>query len=98
MPAGGIDHITIKGFKSIKSVEKLKLGPISVLIGPNGSGKSNFVEVFSFLHAIQEGRLQHYVRRAGGADTLLHFRTRVSETLMIGAWKTFANDTLTYYP
>ena len=39
-----LDYITVKGFKSIDSIEKLELGPLTVLIGPNGSGKSNFVE------------------------------------------------------
>ena len=33
-----LDWITIKGFKSIKNVERLKLNPINLLIGPNGSG------------------------------------------------------------
>ena len=48
-----LDWITIKGFKSIKNVERLKLNPINLLIGPNGSGKSSFIEVFSFLRAIR---------------------------------------------
>ena len=46
-----LNSITIKGFKSIASVEKLELRAINVLIGPNGSGKSNFIGVFSFLHS-----------------------------------------------
>jgi AAA15 family ATPase/GTPase len=48
-----LDYITIKGFKSIASLEKAALKPINVIIGPNGSGKSNFVGVFSFLNAIR---------------------------------------------
>ena len=68
-----LETITVKGFKSIASIENLKLGPINVLIGPNGSGKSNFIQVFSFLHAIRDGQLQDYVARAGGADRLLYF-------------------------
>ncbi|TWT71515.1 AAA family ATPase [Crateriforma conspicua] len=68
-----LDFITIRGFKSIANCEKLKLAPINVVIGPNGSGKSNFIEVFSFLHAIREGMLQNYVGKAGGADRVLHF-------------------------
>lgn len=67
-----LDSITVKGFKSIASIEDLKLGPINVLIGANGSGKSNFIEVFSFLNAIREGRLQRYVAKAGGAEKVLH--------------------------
>ena len=81
MPA--LDNITIKGFKSIGSIENLKLGPINVLIGPNGSGKSNFIEVFSFLREITSDRLKDYVNRAGGADKILHFGSRTTEELII---------------
>lgn len=78
-----LDTITIKGFKSIASVEKLKLGAINVVIGSNGSGKSNFIGVFAFLHAIREGHLQDYVIKAGGADKVLHFGAKVTKTLQI---------------
>ena len=76
-----LDTITVKGFKSIASIEKLKLGAINVLIGPNGSVKSNFIGVFSFLHAIREGQLQDYVARAGGADKVLHFGAKVTQAI-----------------
>src|SRR5271169_489583 len=78
-----LDFITVKGFKSIASLEKLALGPINVLIGANGSGKSNFIGVFSFLLAVREGHLQNYVRRAGGAEQLLHFGSRVSQEIEV---------------
>jgi len=78
-----LDSITVKGFKSIASVDGMELGPINVLIGPNGSGKSNFIEVFSFLHAIRAGHLQSYVVRAGGADKLLHFGSKVTKQMTI---------------
>lgn len=71
----------MKGFKSIALVEKLRLEPINVLIGPNGSGKTNFIEVFAFLHAIRDGRLQEYVTRAGGAERLLHYGSKVTAEL-----------------
>jgi predicted ATPase len=83
MNAPELDYITVKGFKSIASVEKLALGPINVLVGPNGSGKSNFVGVFSFLHAIREGRLQDYVRKAGGAEQVLHFGSKVTSEIRL---------------
>jgi predicted ATPase len=83
MNAPELDYITVKGFKSIASVEKLALGPINVLVGPNGSGKSNFVGVFSFLHAIREGRLQDYVRKTGGAEQLLHFGSKVTSEIRL---------------
>jgi predicted ATPase len=76
-----LDYITVKGFKSIASLDEMKLGPINVLIGPNGSGKSNFIEVFSFLHAIRAGHLQEYVVRAGGADRILHFGSKVTKQI-----------------
>lgn len=78
-----LDYITVKGFKSISSIEKLELRPVNVVIGPNGSGKSNFIGVFSFLHAIREGRLQDYVRKAGGAEQLLHFGSKKTEEISI---------------
>jgi len=81
MPSNALDYITIKGFKSIASIEKLKLGPINLLIGANGSGKSNFIGAFSFLHAIREGRLRDYVTVAGGSEKLLHFGSKTTKEL-----------------
>ena len=78
-----LDHVTVQGFRSIKFIEKLGLRPLTVLIGANGSGKSNFIGVFSFLNALREGRLKEYVVRAGGADKVLHYGSRVTEHLEI---------------
>ncbi|MBR9985703.1 MAG: AAA family ATPase, partial [Desulfosarcina sp.] len=78
-----LDYITINGFKSIASVKKLPLGPINLIIGPNGSGKSNFIGVFAFLHAIREGRLNDYVRKAGGAEQLLHFGSKTTKRIQL---------------
>jgi predicted ATPase len=78
-----LDSITIRGFKSIASIEVLALGPINLVVGPNGSGKSNFIGVFSFLHAIREGHLHDYVIKAGGADKILHFGSKVTSSLEI---------------
>src|SRR5580698_5072853 len=83
MAASELDTITVKGFKSIASIEKLSLGNINVVIGPNGSGKSNFIGVFSFLHAIREGHLQDYVVKAGGAEKILHFGSKVTNKVEI---------------
>ena len=78
-----LDYITVEGFKSIASIEKLKLGPLTALIGPNGSGKSNFLSVFSFLNAIRQGRLQEYVLRGGGAERVLHFGSKVTSQIKL---------------
>lgn len=90
-----LDYITINGFKSIASVKKLALGPINLIIGPNGSGKSNFIGVFAFLHAIREGRLNDYVRKAGGAEQLLHFGSKTTQKIRL--WVSFRDEVNQYY-
>ena len=77
-----LDWITVKGFKSIKSVD-VEFLPINVLIGANGVGKSNFMEVFSFLNAIRLGGLRDYVMRSGGADKILHFGSKTTRHLSL---------------
>jgi len=79
-----LTSISIKGFKSIASIEDLRLGDMNLLIGANGSGKSNFIEVFTFLKAIRDGHLREYVTKSGGANRLLHFGSKVTEEMQIG--------------
>ena len=83
MPA--IDTITIRGFKSIKSVERLKINPINVLIGANGSGKSNFLEALVLARGAgrEPDNLHNFVAKAGGAERLLHFGSRTTARLEI---------------
>ncbi|MDE2787678.1 MAG: AAA family ATPase [Chloroflexota bacterium] len=78
-----LDNITIRGFKSIKAIEQLKLNPINVLIGANGSGKSNFLEAFSLVRDVVDGRLRQFVARAGGAERVLHFGSRITEDINV---------------
>lgn len=80
MSGNALDSITIRGYKSITSIENLELRPINVLIGANGSGKSNFVGAFSFLREIAFGGMGGAILNAGGAHRVLHFgRTRAEE-------------------
>jgi predicted ATPase len=81
MPSTSLDYITVKGFKSIASIEKLALRKINVVIGANGSGKSNFIGVFEFLHEIREGRFWNYVTEAGGAERVLHFGSKTTREI-----------------
>jgi predicted ATPase len=94
MQSVALDYITIRGFKSIVSLDKLPLKPVNLLIGPNGSGKSNFIGVFAFLHAIREGRLRDYVTRAGGAERLLHFGSKNTKEILIHL--SFSNEVNQY--
>ena len=75
--------LTVSGFKSIESVQRLEIGRVNVIIGANGSGKSDLVNVFSFLKSLRAGRLGEYVARAGGADRILHFGAKTTDKLTI---------------
>lgn len=70
-----LDRITIRGYKSIRALEKFELRKLNVLIGANGAGKSNFISIFQMLAALVDKRLQLYVQEHDGPDALL-YRTR----------------------
>ena len=80
-----LTSISIHGFKSIASIDKLDLGPINVVIGPNGSGKSNFIGAFSLLQVYRDGRLADYVGAAGGANRLVHFGSKQTSQIIVMA-------------
>ena len=67
-------EITLKGFKTIKSLDSFRPGSLTVLIGPNGSGKSNFLSFFRMMSRAMADRdgLPLYVGQQGGAGALLH--------------------------
>lgn len=77
-----IKSITIKGWKSIRDLT-IPLTKLNVLIGSNGVGKSNFIEVFAFIRAIYEQDLQGYILRKGGADRLLYFGKKTTQTIIV---------------
>lgn len=89
-----VEWISVAGFKSVRSVQKLQIRKINVVIGANGSGKSNLLDVFSFLGATQTGRLGEHVVRAGGADRVLHFGAGTTDEVIIDV--SFANDSTRY--
>jgi len=76
-----LDKITIKGFKSIESLEDFELKKLNVLIGSNGAGKSNFIDFFRMLRAMMEGNLNDYIRKSGGICDLLFNGRKVTEQL-----------------
>lgn len=79
-----LNKIEISGFKSIKNI-KFEPLDINVLIGANGSGKSNFIEAFALLGSLTDGKLRNYVDKAGGAERLLHFGSKNTETITLHA-------------
>lgn len=50
--AHALNKLTIKGYKSIQSLEDFELTNLNVLIGGNGAGKSNFIDFFRMLRAM----------------------------------------------
>lgn len=76
-----IRKLSISGFKSIRKVENLHLSNLNVLIGANGAGKSNFVAYFRMLSELVEGRLQVWTSKQGGADRVLSYGVKETESL-----------------
>jgi predicted ATPase len=69
-----LKSITLRGVKSIRSLNNFEPGRLSVLIGPNGAGKSNLISFFRLLSwsLAEPGNLQIHVAQSGGASALLH--------------------------
>jgi len=72
----------VRGFKSIRD-QRLELDSLNVFIGGNGAGKSNFVGVFHLLNRVANQQLQIYTGEAGGANAILHFGRKHTESLFI---------------
>ncbi len=77
-----LDKLTIKGFKSIKSLEGFELTKLNILIGGNGAGKSNFVNFFRMISAMmkQDG-LKEFI--AGNCDSYLYGGTKQTKDISI---------------
>lgn len=77
-----ISKITIKGFKSIRSLERFQLESLNILIGANGAGKSNFVDFFRLLREMVDQRLQITIAKKGGADAHLYLGPKMTEQII----------------
>lgn len=69
--SSALDKLTIRGFKSIKSLEDFELGKLNVMIGGNGAGKSNLIDMFRMLRAMVDEDFAHFIEVRGGADDFL---------------------------
>ena len=86
-----LDKLTIKGFKSIQSLEDFELTNLNVLIGGNGAGKSNFIDFFRLLRAMLElplpglanANLQAYTADGGGSDGFLFNGPKITEQIEV---------------
>ncbi|HAD05236.1 MAG: recombinase RecF [Desulfuromonadales bacterium GWD2_61_12] len=86
-----LDKLTIKGFKSIQSLEKFELTNLNVLIGGNGAGKSNFIDFFRLLRAMMElplpglssASLQAFIVDGGDSDDFLFNGPKITEQIEV---------------
>lgn len=86
-----LNKLTIKGFKSIKSIEDFEMKSLNVLIGGNGAGKSNFIDVFRLLRAMMElslpglnnVNLQSFITDGGGISDFLFNGPKITEQIEI---------------
>lgn len=85
-----LDKLTVKGFKSIKSLENFELNNLNVLIGANGAGKSNFIGIFRLINNICHRNLQRHIKTKGGVDSFFHFGRKNTEELFLKF--NFGND------
>lgn len=76
---GRITEVSIQGFRSLQSIEKLQLPQLTVLIGANGVGKSSFIRFFEMLGWMLRARnLQEFVVRKGGGDDQFFMGSRTT--------------------
>ena len=78
-----LDRLTVRGFKSIRSLEQFELRKLNILIGANGAGKSNFVSLFTLLRAIVMQELELLVKKAGGADIQLYLGPKTTKKIEV---------------
>ena len=78
-----LHRLTVRGFKSIRSLEEFEVRGVNVLIGANGAGKSNLLDVFRSVSELAGDRWQVHVKQEGGADALLYGGRRKTPSLEI---------------
>jgi len=76
-----LDRLTIRGFKSIKELDKFKLGDLNIFIGGNGAGKSNLIEFFRMLRELMNGNLRDYIHSGGGISDFLFNGRKVTSKM-----------------
>lgn len=76
-----LDRLTIKGFKSIQSLEQFELRNLNIIVGANGAGKSNFIAFFRMLRSFMLGNLSTYVARNGGFNGFLFRGPKVTKEI-----------------
>ena len=82
-PRFTIEELYVEGWRSIaKTDPPIRLGNLNVLIGANGAGKSSLVLLFKLLAALPRQKLQEFVAKNGGANSLVHFGVKHTDRIL----------------
>jgi predicted ATPase len=81
-----LTRLTLDGFKSIRRLDELKPGSLTVLIGANGAGKSNLISFFRALCYMMSSPsgLQAHLMQTGRAHSWLHDGPAVTSAINAG--------------
>lgn len=71
-----IQHLSVKGYKSLSSLDVTDVTPLMVMAGPNGSGKSNLIDALGFLGAVIKRGADQAIREFGGFSQIHCFKHR----------------------
>lgn len=69
---GSFTILDIENFRVLESIERLRLGAVTVVFGPNGSGKTSLLHLLRFLHTALDRGTEHALAALGGGAGLLH--------------------------
>ena len=78
-----IKRISVKGFKSIRSLVDFELRHLNVIVGSNGSGKSNLMQMFEMLFAMSYGGFQKYVLENGESNVFCYNSVKTTKEICI---------------
>ncbi len=76
-----LKKLTIKGFKSIESLEDFEMRNLNILIGANGAGKSNFVEFFRILRETTKENLGSFLGSEVWIDDLFFMGPKFTQRI-----------------
>ncbi len=77
-----LKKLTIRGFKSIESLDEFDLQNLNVFIGANGAGKSNFIDFFRMVRKMADEALQSFINDQGGGDGMLFLGPKMTPRLI----------------